>query len=97
MAWQSEDPNVGSGQQEIVESQPETRIRTKLTFDGFDAPSYATFTFEPADGGTRVTWAFDANMDNTVGRYMGLMMEKWVGGDYERGLARLKEVAESES
>jgi uncharacterized protein YndB with AHSA1/START domain len=95
MSWSSEHPDVGSGAQEIVDSQPNTMVRSKLTFEGFDTPSYATFTLEPTDGGTRLTWSFDANFDNMVGRYMGLMMEKWVGGDYERGLARLKELAET--
>lgn len=95
MSWVSEHPNVGSGSQEIVDSQLNTSVRSKLMFDGFDTPSYATFTLEQTDGGTRLTWAFDANLDNLVGRYMGLMMDQWVGADYERGLARLKEMAES--
>ena len=94
MIWRSEHPNVGSGTQEIVDIQPNTMVRTKLTFEGFDTPSFATFTLKPTDSGTHVTWAFDANMDTMLGRYMGLMMDKWVGGDYERGLARLKELAE---
>ena len=95
MSWSSEHPNVGSGMQEIVESQPNTMVKSRLVFDGFETPSYATFELEPTDGGTRVTWSFDANLDNMVGRYMGLMMDEWVGGDYERGLARLKELAET--
>ena len=95
MSWTSEHPNVGSGTQEIVDSQPNTMVKSKLTFEGFETPSYATFTLEPADDGTRLTWSFDANLDSMIGRYMGLMLEKWVGGDYERGLARLKELAET--
>ncbi len=94
MSWRSEDPNVGNGAQEIVEIQPDTMVRSKLTFEGFDTPSYATFALEPTDDGTQVTWSFDANMDTMVGRYMGLMMDKWVGADYERGLVRLKELAD---
>ena len=95
MSWRSEHPNVGNGAQEIVEIQPNTMVKSKLTFEGFDTPSYATFTLQPTDSGsTRVTWSFDANMDTMLGRYMGLMMDKWVGADYERGLARLKELAE---
>ncbi|MDH3481246.1 MAG: SRPBCC family protein [Gammaproteobacteria bacterium] len=47
------------------------------------------------DGGTRLTWAFDANFDNMPGHYMGLMVDKWVGSDYERGLERFKALAES--
>ena len=95
MAWSSEHPNVGSGAQEIVESQPNTMVKSKLTFEGFESASYATFNLAATEGGTRLTWAFDANLDGMVGRYMGLMLDKWVGADYERGLARLKELAES--
>lgn len=94
MAWFSEHPNVGNGVQETVEFQAGTMVKNRLSFDGFDTPSYATFTLESVDGGTRVTWSFDANLDTFLGRYMGLMMDKWVGGDYERGLAHLKALAE---
>ncbi len=94
MVWRSEHPNVGNGEQEIVDIQPGTMVRSKLTFEGFDTPSFATFTLVPAPNGTDVIWAFDANMDTMLGRYMGLMMDSWVGADYERGLARLKELAE---
>ena len=97
MTWRSEDPNVGNGAQETVEYEPGTMVKSELTFEGFDTPSYATFTLKPADGGTHVTWSFDANMDTLFGRYMGLMMDKWVGADYERGLARLQELAEEGS
>ncbi len=95
MRWTSEHPNVGNGAQEIVDSQPNTMLKSRLTFEGFDTPSFATFTLVPTAGGTRVTWSFDANLDSMVGRYMGLMMDKWVGGDYEAGLARLKALAET--
>ena len=96
MSWRSEDPNVGNGMQEIVEAEPGSRVRTRLTFEGFDSASYATFRLEPVDGGTRVTWEFEANLDSFVGRYMGLMMDSWVGADYEQGLANLKEIAETD-
>lgn len=94
MSWRSEHANVGNGTQEIVEIQPHTMVKSKLIFDGFDTPTYATFELKPTDGGTHVTWSFDSNMDTILGRYMGLMMDKWVGTDYERGLARLQELAE---
>ena len=95
MSWASEHPNVGVGAQEIIESEPNRMVRSKLVFDGFDAPTFASFILEPAAGGTRVTWTFDSEMNSLLGRYMGLMMDGWVGADYERGLANLKELAES--
>lgn len=94
MRWSSEHRNVGSGTQKITQSEPFDKVQSELRFDGFEKPAYATFTFEPTAGGTRVTWSFDAEMDGLVGRYMGLMIEKWVGADYERGLSNLKQLVE---
>ena len=95
VSWRSEHPNVGNGEQEIVEAELNTMVKSRLTFEGFEEPSYATFMLEPADGGTRVTWSFDANLAGIIGPWMGLMMDNWVGADYERGLERLKEQVES--
>ena len=93
MSWVSADSKVGSGTNEIVESTPPDFIRTRLDFGGQLAE--ASFKFEPADGGTRVTWGFDGDLgNNPIARYAGLMFDKWIGGDYEKGLARLKQVME---
>jgi len=94
MSWVSADSKVGSGTNEIVESTPPDFIRTRLDFGG-QGPAEATFKFERADGGTKVTWGFDCDLgNNPIARYAGLMFDKWIGGDYEKGLARLKEVME---
>ena len=96
-SWTSEDPNVGNGSQEIVESEPFKLIKTKLDF-GSEGSGYSTFTFEPVDGGTRVVWAFDTDLGmNPVSRYVGLMFDSWIGKDYEAGLARLKALVEAQS
>jgi hypothetical protein len=93
MSWISTNSKVGSGTNEIVESTTPDFIRTRLDFGG--QPAEATFRFEPADGGTRVTWGFDGDVgNNPIARYVGLMFDKWIGGDYEKGLARLKVVME---
>jgi carbon monoxide dehydrogenase subunit G len=93
MSWVSSDPDLGSGTNEIVESRAPDLIRTKLDFGG--QPVEATFTFTPADGATRVTWGFDGDLGtNPIMRFVGLMFDKWIGSDYEKGLARMKEVME---
>ena len=93
MSWVSNDPELGSGTNEIVESRSPDLIRTKLNFGGQLAE--ATFRFEPADASTRVTWGFDGDLgNNPVMRFVGLMFDKWIGSDYEKGLARLKQVME---
>ncbi|MBA4100505.1 MAG: hypothetical protein C0484_27490 [Rhodospirillum sp.] len=93
MSWVSSDPDLGSGTNEIVESKAPDLIRTKLDFGGLLAE--ASFTFAPADGATRVTWGFDGDLgNNPIMRFVGLMFDKWIGGDYEKGLARMKQVME---
>jgi hypothetical protein len=42
-----------------------------------------------------VTWGFDCDLGtNPIMRYVGLMFDQWIGADYEKGLAKLKEVME---
>lgn len=94
LAWVSEHPNVGSGRQEITASEPNSRVESSLEF-GDMGTAMAWFALEPEGTGTRVTWGMMADMGmNPVGRWMGLMMDRWVGADYERGLANLKALVE---
>lgn len=94
MEWQSEHPNVGAGRQEIIAAEPGRSLTTRLEFGG-QGNAEATFLLEPVASGTRVTWGFETRWGyNPIGRYMGLMMDKWVGGDYEKGLASLKTLVE---
>lgn len=97
MSWTSHDENVGNGSQSIIESTPFKLIKTRLVFDG-DNEAIATFTFEPVDGGTKVVWAFESDLGmNPVTRYFGLMVDSFVGKDYELGLANLKTLVEAQS
>ncbi len=93
MEWRSEDPAVGIGRQEITRSVPYERVDTALDF-GDMGTAEAWFSLAPEGTGTRVTWGLDADMGNSpVGRWMGLMMDRWVGADYEQGLENLKSLA----
>jgi len=93
-AWQG-NAAAGSGSQEIIESTPDQKVVIRLAFDGFDQPSTSTMTIKADGGGSVVTWALDSRLgSNPVHRYFGLMMEKYVGQDYEKGLAKLKTLAE---
>lgn len=96
LEWSSEDPSVGKGSQEIIESVAPSKVATRLEFDG-QGDAVANYLLAPNDGGTEVTWLFDVDWGyNPLGRYMGLMMDKMVGASYEDGLQKLKLLAESE-
>jgi hypothetical protein len=95
MTW-SGDASVGSGSQEIVESVANQRVKTSMQFGGYDHPSTATFALTPQGEGTKVVWSYDTSMGyDIVSRYFGLMLDRWIGKDYERGLAVLSRLAES--
>lgn len=93
MAWEGQ--TVGRGSQRIVESLPQSKVAMALEFDGSQAA--ASYTLAAEGQGTRVTWALDSDHGyNLVARWFGLVMEKMVGKDYEQGLAKLKQVLESD-
>nr|WP_298131053.1 SRPBCC family protein [uncultured Pseudoxanthomonas sp.] len=86
---------VGSGSQEITASEPHHRIVVALDFDGSQAQ--ASYLLAPEGQGTRVTWAFDsAHGYNPFKRWLGLVFDRMIGADYEKGLARLKAMLEAD-
>jgi len=97
-AWVG-NKKVGEGRMEILESEPPSRLRIQLDFlKPFEAHNTTEFTLEPAGGGTRVNWAMHGNK-NFMFKLMGIFMnmDTMVGRDFERGLASLKAIAETEA
>ncbi|GAB5447295.1 SRPBCC family protein [Gymnodinialimonas sp.] len=94
MEWTSEHPNVGNGRQEILEVAENESVRTALDF-GDMGTAEAWWRLTPEGDATRVVWGLTADMgQGPVGRWFGLMMDGWVGADYERGLGRLQAIVE---
>lgn len=94
-SWTSDKPDVGSGSQEIVESRPPEAVKVKLDF-GAQGTAWSDWKLVPDAGGTQTTWSCDVDMGaGPVGRWFGLMMDKWIGTDYAKGLENLKTFAES--
>ena len=94
--WSSDHEQVGTGTQEIVESVENQSVKTSLDFGPMGTAS-ASFVLQPEGDQTQITWEFASNLGmNPMMRWMGLMMDNWVGGDYERGLENLKELVEGQ-
>lgn len=93
MEWAG-NSKVGHGSQEITVSEKDSRVASTIEF-GDQGPAQATFKLTPIAGQTQVSWSLDVDMgNNPIGRYMGLLMDRNVGPDYERGLEALKALAE---
>ena len=96
MNWYSDHPEVGDGMQEILLSEPYSRVRAALDF-GTGGLAHADYLVDATDGGSILTWTLESDMGgNPLGRYVGLMMDGMIGPAYEQGLGKLKEILESE-
>lgn len=94
-SW-SGNRKVGEGSMEITSAEENTRVDMDLVFlKPFKAENKVWMTLEPADEGTRVTWAMSGEK-TLMTRIMGIFksMDSMVGPDFESGLANLKEIVE---
>jgi hypothetical protein len=57
----------------------------------------ASLELAPVGGGTGVTWGFKSQLNGIMERWFGLLFDRWIGADYEKGLAKLKALAEKEA
>ena len=95
MSWSSENDQVGSGSMEIIETKENELVKAKMLFEGFDSNPTASYIIEPIENGTKVTWTYDEEGITGVAKVFGAMMDKFLGPDYEAGLAGLKERIEN--
>lgn len=96
LSWAGNN-KVGEGRMTITESRPNELVRLKLEFfKPFANTSMAEFTFQPEGDSTTVTWSM-AGRNNFIAKAVGLFMdcEKMIGGQFEQGLAQMKEIVET--
>jgi hypothetical protein len=94
-AW-SGNRKAGSGSMEITSSTPD-EIDLRLSFlKPWKATNDVTFTLVPAGDGTEVTWRMTGEQKGAAAVFGKVFnMDKLLGKDFEKGLARLKAAAES--
>lgn len=95
-SWEGE--KAGTGSMTITDDEPPSKVVFAMTFKGWeDSPSMASFLLIPSGDSTVVTWDFSGEfVGNPIQRYFGLMFDKLVGGEYEKGLKKLKALVEAE-
>ena len=95
MRWSSDNPDVGSGSQRIIEYDPPNYAELALDF-GTMGRAIASWDLVPSETGTTATWGFRSDLKGIPEKWFGLMFDRWIGPDYEKGLAKLKSVAEQD-
>jgi uncharacterized membrane protein len=98
-AWESDNKNVGKGEQEIKNIIDGERIDYELRFlKPWKAinPAYIT-TEEVSINKTKIKWGIHGKMDFPMNLMLLFMnMEKMIGKDFQTGLDNLKNVLEKE-
>lgn len=95
-AWAG-NSNVGEGRQAIVASRPNELVRINLEFyKPMAGAAVAEFALKPAGNDTVVTWSM-AGPKNYISKVVCLFisMDNMIGGQFETGLANLKNVVET--
>ncbi len=89
--------DVGEGKMAITESKPSQNVKIDLDFiSPFAAKNVTEFAFKPDGNGTNVTWTMSGKNNFMAKAFCLVMdMDKLVGGDFEKGLAQMKKVAEA--
>lgn len=97
-AWDSEDENVGKGEQEIIKITEGERIDYELRFfEPFEStePAYI-ITESLSDDQTKVKWGFKGHMDYPMNlMFLFMDMEEMIGADLDTGLQNLKNILEN--
>jgi hypothetical protein len=97
-SWIGND-DVGEGRMTIEESKPSELVRIKLEFiKPFESTSSTSFSFKPEGETVSVTWKMEGT-NNFVGKAFSAFMDMdaMIGKDFEKGLAAMKTLAETEA
>ncbi|WKK81551.2 SRPBCC family protein [Marivirga arenosa] len=98
-AWDSDNEEVGKGEQEITKIIEGERVETELRFiEPFESTEMAYMAVEEIEAGkTKVIWGFEGSMDYPMNLLLLTMdFDAMLGADFEYGLGNLKDILESE-
>jgi uncharacterized protein YndB with AHSA1/START domain len=87
---------AGQGRMEITDATEPEGVQIDLIFEKpWKARNDTLFTIAPEGSGSRVTWSMTGK-NTLMTKVMGIFksMDKFLGPDFERGLARLKTITE---
>jgi Polyketide cyclase / dehydrase and lipid transport len=94
--YEWEGKSVGHGELQITASSPDQGITYDLEFGHGKYISVGTIQMARDGNGTKVTWSNEGELDlNPISRYFGLLMDRFMGPDFETGLKNLKAKVES--
>lgn len=89
--WIWDGKKIGSGKLEIIDAEENRFIQNRIQFESpQSAEAMITWRMKTAGEGTKVSWIITGTSPFPAGRFMGLMMDYFLGQDFEKGLSNLK-------
>lgn len=93
--WVSEQPSIGTGYMEIVETNQPHGLDMTASFNGLDGAS--SYDLSPSGAGSKVTWTFGYETGSSpLKRWQALMLDGFIGAEYNTGLQKLKTKVEAD-
>lgn len=95
--WSWTSASQGDGSMTFTLSIPSVKAEYELSLVGMGPPSKGDFLIAPNAEGCVVAWTQRTDMGNSpIGRWMGLLLSRWLRRDFEEGLARLSDYAQTQ-
>ena len=92
--WEGKE--TGTGYMKIKSVEPNQMVDIELKFiKPFESLADTRFDIVKEGEGNKVTWTMSGENVGTMNKWMGLMMDKMIGKDFESGLKNLKEKSEA--
>jgi len=84
------------GLMKIIESQPNEFIAYDLLFDKGASPMHGSIALNSTIETTEIVWTATGDVGiNPISKYFILILNSWVGQDFERSLTKLKAILEN--
>ena len=93
-SWTSDHDQVGNGSQKILSTIENESVSTQMKFEGMEGTYLADFILQPEGDSTKLTWTFDGTGEQMMDKMFFAMIDTFLGGNYEQGLADLKTYTE---
>jgi hypothetical protein len=93
--WASEEPSIGAGSMEIIETNPSHSLKVAANYNGLEGTS--SYVLAPSGAGSKVTWTFGYDTGSSpFKRWKALMLDGFIGAEYTVGLDNLRARVESD-
>jgi effector-binding domain-containing protein len=95
-SWKWDGKDLGNGELVLSKLIPGQIVAYDLAFDKGKYRSKGAIIIENLGDSCKVSWIDEGDLGyNPINRYMGLFMDKMMGPDFEKGLAKMKLRAEA--